>query len=906
MRFGASDEYDSGKSNVQTVAHSTKKLMSWAGSLFKASNPTAAIFAAIGIFCLIPVFLLSFLPMALWGKSTTDLTDMSAAIQDALADSYTQAIGVSSEQFTRNIEKKFNCSTINNYYKTYFEVDPDEVNEDGEYQKKEGTGIWLFEKSAYGQDGTTTDEGKNACYVLLRYTPSLESMEQSDDHTASLSNIIYSYALAANQTLAFYPPSGASGSLGKIKPVISDEYALNKANQGKKLNWSGFVNYETALFSWNSRTSMARADADEIKAFEQMYSRPGYSDQATGLSIQIQMNGVSTLVEGKNYGSGRCGVIQSFRRKSDITGNDADKNIVIEESACFDDENYKQIVELAADNGFIIRYPNGSEQYTGHVGEYWTFRYVGKEAAAWCYNDGNPRSLEEYLLNIGQIGDDDYGDFTVSDRKTLTGTDSYTPGSDGGKDVTSQMGTDLDLVNNKRYVSDTYTPSDLVLCDGAVALRQNACDAYKAWEKAVAEYNDGQSAEGREEEEEEKEQIEEADKEAQAPTQAVIETDGLNTNFTQYAKDLMHKGSTELTDSSNEKVLKYIKSAADTYFVTDANYPELWTIHHQYGPAEIEYGTKPECPAGYTPARDSYERDAQGNDIYCSSPSGERMSVSYTPQKMHYDRADRGSAEINVYYDLNHYRDSDISDAISNMVGAGKCDFENKDASSTCTDEEAKKVFWKTLAESYNDTIGQYVECNTDRSSDNYGYCDPSENHIFTTNMLAGNPSTAPKRDESSSISFKGDGTVIGNAVAWALAVAEDDSHGYSQATRYGNPNYDCSSFVSYAFRAAGVNVPISTTFNMRDNFLPYGFVAIPFSKADLQPGDILLNEAAHVELYVGDGHNVGAHVAEDGGIYGVSNGDQTDDHNADSFNGEISVTPYYYDSWGWVLRYVG
>ena len=43
--------------------------------------------------------------------------------------------------------------------------------------------------------------------------------------------------------------------------------------------------------------------------------------------------------------------------------------------------------------------------------------------------------------------------------------------------------------------------------------------------------------------------------------------------------------------------------------------------------------------------------------------------------------------------------------------------------------------------------------------------------------------------------------------VSWAKNIADDDSHGYSQTHRNGNPDYDCSSFVYYALKHAGLDV---------------------------------------------------------------------------------------------------
>ena len=48
--------------------------------------------------------------------------------------------------------------------------------------------------------------------------------------------------------------------------------------------------------------------------------------------------------------------------------------------------------------------------------------------------------------------------------------------------------------------------------------------------------------------------------------------------------------------------------------------------------------------------------------------------------------------------------------------------------------------------------------------------------------------------------------TVIEKAVEWAVATANDNSHGYSQVDRWG-PDYDCSSFVIQAYEQAGVPV---------------------------------------------------------------------------------------------------
>ncbi len=137
-------------------------------------------------------------------------------------------------------------------------------------------------------------------------------------------------------------------------------------------------------------------------------------------------------------------------------------------------------------------------------------------------------------------------------------------------------------------------------------------------------------------------------------------------------------------------------------------------------------------------------------------------------------------------------------------------------------------------------------------------------------------------------------------ALEKALEIAKDDTHGYSQQTRYGNPNYDCSSFVITCWDSVGTGVKdagAKTTHNMRKAFTQTGlFEWIPVNGKvkieDLRPGDVLLNEKQHTELYVGNGYMVGAH------------GDM--DHvNGDGSGREISVCRAT-KMWDGILRYKG
>ena len=107
-------------------------------------------------------------------------------------------------------------------------------------------------------------------------------------------------------------------------------------------------------------------------------------------------------------------------------------------------------------------------------------------------------------------------------------------------------------------------------------------------------------------------------------------------------------------------------------------------------------------------------------------------------------------------------------------------------------------------------------------------------------------------------------GSVIDKAVSWAVSIANDDSHQYSQAVRWG-PSYDCSSFVISAFEQAGVGVKkkgASTTHNMKAAFLECGFEDVTSSinlssGKGVKKGDVLLNIQRHAALVRDNGGGI-------------------------------------------------
>ena len=146
---------------------------------------------------------------------------------------------------------------------------------------------------------------------------------------------------------------------------------------------------------------------------------------------------------------------------------------------------------------------------------------------------------------------------------------------------------------------------------------------------------------------------------------------------------------------------------------------------------------------------------------------------------------------------------------------------------------------------------------------------------------------------------------IVEKAISQMIEWAEDDSHGYDQANRWG-PDYDCSSAIIQAWQNAGVSVKskgATYTGNMYSVFISCGFEDVTslvniVDGTGLQRGDVLLNHVHHTAMYCGNSQLVQASINEFGSTTGGRSGDQT--------GREFYIRSYYNYPWNVVLRYVG
>lgn len=138
----------------------------------------------------------------------------------------------------------------------------------------------------------------------------------------------------------------------------------------------------------------------------------------------------------------------------------------------------------------------------------------------------------------------------------------------------------------------------------------------------------------------------------------------------------------------------------------------------------------------------------------------------------------------------------------------------------------------------------------------------------------------------------------IEKAVKYMEDIANDNSHGYAQDHRNGDPDYDCSSLVGTALNVAGFNVSKgSTTRNLYQQLINCGFKELSID-APRKRGDIFLSVGHHVVMCVDADNIAHASLNENSGIKNGQPGDQT--------GKEICIRSYYdhKNGWNYHLRY--
>lgn len=189
-----------------------------------------------------------------------------------------------------------------------------------------------------------------------------------------------------------------------------------------------------------------------------------------------------------------------------------------------------------------------------------------------------------------------------------------------------------------------------------------------------------------------------------------------------------------------------------------------------------------------------------------------------------------------------------------------------------------------------------------------------SEKYLSKTSNTSTITPTTNKPQGSDNMSNNIIQNVINDAVSFAVGIANDNSHGYSQAVRslynITNPkSYDCSSLCCTAYyyallkngltaQANYLKSHCSYTGNML-NMLNVGFEIVARNQtahAQMQKGDLELNVTRHVAMAIDRNNIVHARSSE-----GTTN-------TIDDSGNEIRTQPWYEYSHGWThrLRFTG
>lgn len=164
-----------------------------------------------------------------------------------------------------------------------------------------------------------------------------------------------------------------------------------------------------------------------------------------------------------------------------------------------------------------------------------------------------------------------------------------------------------------------------------------------------------------------------------------------------------------------------------------------------------------------------------------------------------------------------------------------------------------------------------------------------------TYSAVTGKPTSGTNSSYSSNASIEA-------MISWAQSIADDQSHGYSQDNRTG-PDYDCSSFVSYALDAGGFKVieanggypcDADTIWNVLESLGGWERYDYADVNSNILRGDILIREGHHAAIAIESNRTV-----EASGVNSGQGSPETGDQGE-----EIDYYRIEGRSWTYVLRY--
>lgn len=258
-----------------------------------------------------------------------------------------------------------------------------------------GAFLWKYGKIGY----------KKARKAIKKYIRMLVKHTKAGDYSILTYTIIGLLVLILLICLLVHGIAGKKKKKAKNTTEITTELSTTEAVDPQAML------REQAQYIYNSGSDylMLVNDTNPIVAgytFEQHTLNSGYivderiypdllemlnACNAAGFEYTIKQGYIPAETEGSGeYATGLC---------FDVTAHD----ITTLDATVAELGTNKWLMENCTKYGFIVRYPNGKDAVTGKSFQPWHFRYVGRDAANFMYN--NNLTLEEFytLMNGGSV-----------------------------------------------------------------------------------------------------------------------------------------------------------------------------------------------------------------------------------------------------------------------------------------------------------------------------------------------------------------------------------------------------------------------------------------------------------------------------------------------------------------------